>query len=293
MATPRLDANALASQYGYAATFFNSVPELKKLLGLAVQQQWTPEQFSAKFMNTAWYKWQAAPFKEWQALVAKNPGEANRQVREREADISAQAQKLGLTLDPKRLGELAKSSLMLGWNAGTLQRSLADEMKYTPGKAAEGDMASTQSQIKETAAAYGISLGEKDIFSMSQKVAAGSLGLEGVQEYVKNLAKSRYPGLVDEIDKGLSLREVASSYVQAQSKILEIDPNQVDLATDKSLQKALQYVDPATGKPGGAMPLWQYEESLRKDSRWLATDNARNEIVGTGMKVLKDMGLAT
>lgn len=285
----KLDANALAAQYGYAATFFYSVPELRRLLTQAVAGQWTAEQFGAKFMNTAWYKWQTESYKEWTALVAKNPGEANKRVNERAAVLSDQAQRLGLTLDAVRLQKMARDSLIHNWDEGTLKRALAAEMKYKPQQG--GDIGAEQSKIREMSAAYGIQLAEKDVFSLSQKMIAGQMTEDGIGEYVKNLAKSRYPGLVDEIDKGLSLREVASAYVQSQSKILEINPDQIDLATDRNLQKALQYVDPATGKPGGAMPLWQYEQQLRQDSRWLATNNAHEEMTNVGTKVLKDMGL--
>jgi hypothetical protein len=291
MAAPKLDAAQLAARYGYAAHFFNSVPELKTLLAKAVAGQWTPEQFSSQLMNTSWYKYSSALNKEWQALKAKEPAEANRQLLFRVAEFRAQAAKLGIQLTEARLKLMAEDSIRYGFGQGEIGRALAAEMKYDPDGTQLGDVGASQARIKETAAEYGINLGDREVFSMSQKMLEGSLSEEGIAEQIKSLAKSRYPGMADEIDKGLSLREVASAYVQAQSKILEINPDQIDLATDRNLQKALQYVDPATGKPGGAMPLWQYEESLKKDTRWLATGNAHDEIANVGTKVLKDMGL--
>lgn len=291
MPAPRLDANALAAQYGYAAQFFNSVPELKKLLNQAVTGQWTPEQFSAKLMNTSWYKYTSSLSKEWQALKAKEPAEANRRLQNRIADIRTKSSALGIPMDEKRIAKMAEDSIRYGFDEGAMNRAFAMELKYDPKKAQLGEIGASQSKINEAAAAYGVSLGREDVFSMSKKILEGGLTDDGVIEQVKMLAKSRFPGLADEIDKGLSVKEIASAYVSAQSRILETDPNQIDLTTDRNLQKALQYVDPATGKPGGAMPLWQYEEQLRRDSRWLQTDNAREEIVGIGSRVLKDMGL--
>jgi hypothetical protein len=290
---PKLDDKQLASRYGYAASFFYAVPELKKLLQQAVAAQWSPEEFSARFLNSSWYKYHSSSLKEWSALKAKEPAEANKRIADRQATLQTMTARLGLAMDPKRLKQLTEWSIMYQWDEGTLNRALSAEMKYDPKAAQAGEIGSMQSQIRENAAAYGVSLADRDIFSMSQKMLEGSLSQEGVLEQVKKLAMSRFPGLADEINKGLSVREVASAYVQAQSRLLEVDPNQIDLTTDASLQKALQ-AKGADGKPlAGGMPLWQYEESLRKDSRWLNTKNARQEMNGVASKVLKDFGLAT
>ena len=289
----KLDANQLATRYGYAASFFNAVPELKKLLAQAVAAQWSAEEFSARFLNSSWYKYHSSSLKEWSALKAKEPAEVSKRIADRKASLQAQTAKLGITMDPKRLQQLSEWSLMYQWDEGALNRALAAEMHYDPAKAQLGEVGSMQSQIRENAAAYGVSYNDKDIWSMSQKMVEGSLSQEGVLEQIKKLAMSRFPGLVDEINKGLSVREIASAYVQAQSRLLEIDPNQIDLATDSSLQKALQAKGP-DGKPlAGGMPLWQYEQDLRKDSRWLNTSNAKQEMNGVASKVLKDFGLQT
>lgn len=289
----KIDANQLAAKYGYAATFFNAEPELKKLLAQAVAGQWTAEEFSARFMNSSYYKYHSSALKEYQALKAKEPTESAKRVNDRAAELTTQAGKMGLKVDAKRLKQMAEWSLMYGWNEEAIARAFASEMKYDPAGAQGGDIGSMQSQIRENAAAYGVQLGDQEIWSMSQKMVEGSLDQEGVLERVKQLAMSRFPGLADEIKKGLSVREAASSYVQTQGRILEVDPNQIDLATDANLQKALQAKGP-DGKPvAGGMPLWQYEESLKKDPRWLQTKNARSDMNGVASKVLKDFGLAT
>jgi hypothetical protein len=289
----KIDANQLAAKYGYAASFFNSNPELKKLLATAVAAQWTPEEFSARFMNTAFYKWSAESQKNWQALVAKNPGEANKRVRDRGADLTAQAARLGITIDPKRLAQMTTWSLMYGWDENATSRAFAAEMKYDPKAAQAGDIGSMQAQIREHAAAYGVQLGDQEVWSMSKKMVEGSVDQEGILEQIKQVAMGRFPGLADEIKRGLSVRELASSYIQAQARILEVDPNQIDLATDPKLQKALQ-ARGDDGKPvAGGMPLWQYEESLKKAPEWLKTKNARSEMNGVASKVLKDFGLVS
>lgn len=289
----KIDANSLAAKYGYAASFFNADPELKKLLAQAVSAQWSPEEFSARFMNSSWYKYHSSSLKDMLALKAKEPAEYNKRMGDALANMQTQAGKLGLTIDPARLKQMAQYSVLYGWDQATTDRAFAAEMKYNPNGQQGGDVGSMESQIRQHAADYGISLGDQDIWSMAQKIVGGSLDQEGALEHIKQLAMGRYPGLQDEIKKGLSVREAASTYVQSQARILEVDPNQIDLATDPNLQKALQ----ARGQDGkpipGGVPLWQYEQDLKKDPKWLQTNNARQDMNGVAGKVLKDFGLVS
>jgi len=290
---PTINANDLAAKYGYAASFFNADPELKKLLAAAVKAQWSPEEFSARFMNSGWYKNHSSSLKDLLALKAKEPAEYNKRMSDSLANMQTEAGKLGITVDPARLKSMATNAVLYAWDQGQIDRAFAAEMKYNPNGQPGGDVGSMQSQIRQNAADYGITLGDQDIFSMAQKIVGGSLDQEGALEHIKQLAAGRYPGLQDEIKKGLSVREAASTYVQSQARILEVDPNQIDLATDPNLQKALQARGP-DGKPiPGGVPLWQYEQQLKQDPKWLQTNNARQDMNGVANKVLKDFGLVS
>ena len=72
------------------------------------------------------------------------------------------------------------------------------------------------------------------------------------------------------------------------ANILELDPNTINLS-DPTISKALTSIT-EDGKPA-VTPLWQFERELKKDSRWRYTKNAQEELIGTGMQVLKDFGL--
>jgi len=68
---------------------------------------------------------------------------------------------------------------------------------------------------------------------------------------------------------------------------LELDPDSVDFS-DPMLRKAMQYT--LDGKPA-VMPLWQWEQELRKDARWQYTDQARESTYNAIYQVKTDMGL--
>ncbi len=94
-------------------------------------------------------------------------------------------------------------------------------------------------------------------------------------------------GFATQIDAGLTTKQAASPYIQSMASILELDPNAVNL-DDPTIAKALTGVN-EQGTPT-VMPLWQFERELKKDSRWRYTKNAQDELLGTGMQVLRDLG---
>jgi hypothetical protein len=64
-------------------------------------------------------------------------------------------------------------------------------------------------------------------------------------------------------------------------QILEVPADQIDL-NDKTLQMAI------TGdKP---MSLYDYQNALRKDTRWQYTNNAKTAVADSVSTVLKDFG---
>jgi hypothetical protein len=286
----KLSEQQLAQKYGYALAFFKMHPELTSLLRSAVSLQWTAEEFAARFANTKWYRANTAAFKEWKALLAKNPGEAENQVRLKHADLIAQAEQLGINTTTSRLRSLAQTAVMLKWDEGTLRRALAEEMHYKPKGDLRGDAGAAETNIRELSADYGVTLGEQTSFDLTKKVIAGTLSREGVEEWIRAQAISRFPGLTEQLKAGMTVKELASPYITAQANVLEIDESAIDLRTDQSIQKALQNIDPATNKPV-VKPLWAYEKELRQDPRWMKTKNARDSVLGAGQQVLRDWGL--
>ena len=93
-----LSMEELAVQYGFAAAFFNSDPELKKLIQAAVKGQWSSAKFQAKFMATKWYRSREASVRQWADLMARDPKEAQNKINERKAELSDQFTQLGITV---------------------------------------------------------------------------------------------------------------------------------------------------------------------------------------------------
>jgi hypothetical protein len=120
---------------------------------------------------------------------------------------------------------------------------------------------------------------------------------ENVKHYLQEQAKLTFPGLGKQIDSGMTVAQAASPYLTSYAKILEQPIDSQSQASaylqDPSIKKALQYQDPNAKGDGtpGIMPMWQYEQSLKQDPRWMKTNNARDELGSVAMRVLSDFGL--
>ena len=73
------------------------------------------------------------------------------------------------------------------------------------------------------------------------------------------------------------------------SQVLEVNPEQVDVL-DPTIQRGLTKKDPKTNA-ASAMTLWEYEEFLKNDDRWLQTNNARESMMSVGSDLLRSFGL--
>lgn len=199
------------------------------------------------------------------------------------------AVEMGAQLSAGSLNRIADNFLKFGWNDNQLRDTLAGAVKPGAFGTFGGDAASNVDHLKSVARSYGVRISDKTLSSWAVRIAAGE-SIEGFDEYIKNMAKSAFPALQAQIDQGQTVEEIADPYRQQMASILELNPESIDLF-DPTIQKALQYRDSA-GNPG-LKPLWQSEQDLRKDPRWLMTDNARESLMGTTHSVLSTLGLVS
>ncbi len=84
--------------------------------------------------------------------------------------------------------------------------------------------------------------------------------------------------------------DIAQPYIESMGRLLEVNPQDIDL-NDPKIRQALS----ARNKDGqvGPKTVWEFENDLRKDPRWMQTNNARESMMSTGREVLSLMGLVT
>jgi hypothetical protein len=152
----------------------------------------------------------------------------------------------------------------------------------------KGGIASTaKSNLAQANADYGTAYNQDWINQAAQSVALGTTTEQYWTDQVKSLAKSKYSAWGSQIDAGLTMKQIASPYIQAYSNILGVDPATITL-DDKLLNQALQGNDPTKQ---AAMPLWDFEKAVRQDPRWATSKDAMDSLSNVGLTIAKQWGL--
>ena len=138
---------------------------------------------------------------------------------------------------------------------------------------------------------YGLSITDEAASNLAKNVFLGDSNNEQIDENLRQQAIAAFPAFRDRILNGESPLAIASPYIQAMVRILEIPEGGLDLE-DPTIRRAMQGKAIADAKGNTTsyetVPLWMFEQSLYKDNRWQYTANARNK-ADTITLQLKDM----
>lgn len=285
---PSLSLSALAAQYGYAAEFFTSDPELNALIQQAVRGQWTPQVFQGRFMATNWYRARTAAQRTWRDLEVRDPAEATRKINDKITEFRNTLSNWGTGVTDTELIRLARSSLEEGWSGDQVKIQLASKVGQPGGMG--GTPATLEGQIKKLAGDYGTNASDGQLADWVNGMLTGRYTQDNVTSTLKDMAKSKYQGMGDLLDKGFTVRQAALPYIDSYSRLLEKPADTVDL-NDNLIQQALQGRPGAPNQPPQMQTVYEFERSLRRDSRWLGTKNARDATVNAAQSIAKDWGL--
>lgn len=287
MAAKKLNAGELAAQYGYAASFFNSDPELKKLLDSAVKEQWTAEKFQAKLMTTNWYRTKSSDTRTWIELEKRDPAEAKARLDRKVFEIRQLAQTMGFVMPQGELDNLARTSLMYGYEDAYIREIVGGKI---PGGNFGGETATMESWIRKAASDYGVTLSDSTIANWVRGSMQGKYSEDHLTDFIKDQAISKYPGIAASLQKGMTVRDIAEPYIQSYAAILEVPADEVQVQ-DNRIQQALQGKAAKPGETPTSQTVYDFEKTLRQDPRWLKTKNANSEMLNSASGILRDWGL--
>ena len=294
MATPyEQTAAGKASGFGWSLAVINSNPELKALFAKATSTGagggWTTDRFVAAVRDTKWFKGTADTAR--QALILQKADPATYQARwsAANAQVVAMIGTTGAVMSTAQLQQIGKDSILFGWNGDQLKQHVGAYVSANKAGQFFGAAASTQFQYTQMAQQYGIAVAPAQMGTWVKNTQTGAMDTDGVRNWMIANASSRYPSLADRLKGGETVAQIADPYVQSQAKILELNPNAISLM-DKSIQSALASKDAKTGQPV-TQPVWDYEQTLRNDPRYLKTQQAQDATMGMAHKVLQDWGI--
>lgn len=154
---------------------------------------------------------------------------------------------------------------------------------------AGGTASQARTSLAEFSAAMGVSYTPDYFDAAANAIARGDATIESFQDDMRAAAKGKYQGWAKQIDAGLTVKQIASPYMQSMASILELNPNEIGL-DDQALKFGLNSAD----KDGNLVPmnLYDFEKSLRRDPRWQYTKNARDSYSNMAMMVMQRFGIA-
>lgn len=192
----------------------------------------------------------------------------------------------GITLDANdsKVKELLETAYLAGETDNQIDiKALA----FSQGKMIGGTTGASVANLRSYAKAFGLKYSDADYKRWSEEVFSGRTTTFDIESKIRQDSASAFPVYSEQILGGTSIDSIGSAYKSSMANILELDADSVDW-TEPVLRRALQYTE--NGKPA-IMPVWKFEEELRKDPRWQYTNNARESVYNAIYQVGTDFGV--
>jgi hypothetical protein len=309
-----LEEAAANKDFSLPETLFNNIPELTKLLNDYVTSdknggQWTLKKFRNLFLNTNWYKNNSLEIKNRyvQLYNYNDQKKAGQDVRntdyakqiatlERKIADKARAIGSGIASDPAALRQAAENFYItnVGIDDAMATDFIAAAIRPIGGtiggvgtEGYSGQALKDYQAIQNIARANGFRV--KDIIpgAMSEQqvlqgIATGRLDANRIEQDARKLAAQGQPQYVrDLLGQGYNLDQVYAPYRQTMANLLEINADEIDL-NDSTLRSAIS--------DKGDMNIFDFKKTLKRDSRWQYTENAKQEVSDMTLKILRDFG---
>ena len=301
--------DAVANEYGSIDTIFKTDPGLQALLRKAIgkdgvpntDDDLTPDQFVKELENTDWFKTNAGPVRQrgfykrqFDELVAggSDPEELyktteyGRGLKNTQQVIADEIVKVGGNLSPEDIETLSRDIYDLGYEnqKAIVSQRIRAKISYKPGGIVSGQAGENLADLRKTAKANGLDL-EKNfgdsVQGWLQKLSQGE-SIETFKQIIRGSAKIGLPEKVSSLlDQGVDLDTVYNPYKRLMASVLEINPETITL-DDSVLRSAIG--------PDKEMSLYDYQKMLKKDNRWQYTNQAKEEVSNTALRVLRDFG---
>lgn len=283
-------ASDTAQSFGYSLEFFNQDPELKGLLDQATSGGWDANRFVAALRNTSWFQKTGEANRKYTALQSGDPATLGQMLDTQAWHISSLATSMGSLMGIDDARNLASMALRFGWSDDQTKSALASRLTRGQDGLYAGQAGSLQEQINTMASDYGLDFSDDTIGQWVQQGVRGQVDANVIKGQMTALAASKYPPLADRLKSGETVKQIADPYIQSQAKILELNPQSISLK-DPLIQQALVSTDDK-GQPI-TKTVYQFEQGLRNDPRWAATQNAQDSMSQTASKILQTFGLTS
>lgn len=275
--------------------------ELRRLFDEAIRKGWDAQRFDSELRKTDWWKdpKKGASWREaFELEFSQAPGvwqEALRNAKQKISDLAKE--RYNIVIDDDVLDRIARRYYYQGWN--TNQRGLEvwlakqfSQQSEAGGLTAGGMVLDTERTLTDALRQYGLTRDDPQAWASATAAKIlnpmSNFNEDDAWNELIAEAESKYPVFAGRISKDRSVRDLAAGYIGELAQMLELrDPNSVDLS-DPLLQRAFTSLD-EKNQPR-LMPLWEFNQAIKKDERWQYTNNALNTYSSIGSDLARMMG---
>jgi hypothetical protein len=293
----QIDWNKLEAEWQWVRGLISEIPEIEILFEQAVdsgafETETGINGFINNVIDSQWWKDNNQFARDAFAQRTTDPAAYAARVQDARNFVQQQARAIGAPIDEATLARLAERVVVDGWDQQGREYLLRNELGQKVGVDAQGRMfgaaGTTIDRLRRTAMSNGLQYDDAYFQSAAQSVALGLTDNEFWERQIREEAAGYWPAYSEQIRGGLDAMSLASNYVNLMARTLEIDPNSISL-NDPNIRKATTMLD-ESGKPR-PMSLWEFQEDLRNDPRWMNTDQAVKSISDIGTGILERFGI--
>jgi hypothetical protein len=287
------NSSLLNENYGLAASFMESDPELANIFSQAVAGTWSTDKFQAALQETDWWKNNSDSARKMLQEKYSDPAQYQQDIQNKTAQLTELASKLGVHLSATGLHSLADLALVTNMSDVQINGYLSKYLELSQQGHFSGYAGQVELGVREYAREMGVPLTDDYVERAVSGIVAGVDSLQTRRAEIQTIAQQTFPAYADLIKEGVTVGQIAAPYLAAQAKLWEVDPNKIDLF-DNTLRSALQSTT-TQGQDAisSQLPLYDFEKQLRSNAKWLSTNNARESVANTANQVLSDLGLTS
>lgn len=289
---PAIDYSVLRDDFGLPYQLITSIPELRRIADRMVREEWDVKRVKAAIEGTSWWKNNSEKQRQYLVKSIMDPATVKQDSENAKFKVQALLSGMGYTnVDAGYIERMAYNMLYQGWDENRIRYDVGVETTNGNfrGMMESGQAGDFANKMRTLAYQNGLELDDQWYTNYYAGILKGTSTVEQAMRDIRNQASAKFSGFSEQIQAGQNVMDIASPYMQSMGNILEVNANGLNLF-DPTIVEALNYRDDKGGV--GAKPLWRFEVDLRKDPRWLETNNAREGMMGVAHKVAQDMGVA-
>ena len=301
----KYDQAVMDAEYGFVGSLIKSNPEIQAIHTEATNNGWFDSpagiaKYKRKIQASNWYqennKYSRAAFTAFNLAKEGKGADWQAMMQNARLAVENEATAAGARLTEEELNNASRQFIYEGWGQdgrqGLMKKAIANYIGMRTSPSGDGEMlygaaGNLSDELRRYATDNGIEYSDSWYTSAARSVAMNSTTADDWMRDIEEKAVSRWPVFAKQIQAGMTAKDLASPYKQIMSRTFEISDNDISM-DDPYIRGALGGFDDS-GK-ATPMNLWDFEQQLRNDPRWMNTKQALDQTASTASTVLRMFG---